>query len=93
MIGLNREQQTNPGGPRRSNPAVGFGTSFAVGMVLFALVGRWLDGKYEKEHLFTLLGIGVGFLYGAWELYKMIAISKEREQQGLEEPADDESPK
>lgn len=93
MIGFNRDQRNELEEERRSNPAVGFGSSFAVGMVLFVLIGRWLDGKYEKEHLFTLLGAGLGLIYGAWELYKMIAFSKEIERKELEESSEDEPPK
>ncbi len=59
----------------RSANAIGFGTSFAVGMVLFTVAGRALDAKTGHEHLFTLIGIGLGFLYGAWELWKMAAWS------------------
>lgn len=62
---------------RTAGAAIGFGTSFAVGMALFALAGHWLDVKYGKEHLFTLLGIGLGLLYGGWELWKLAAGSNQ----------------
>ncbi len=75
MIGLNREVQKKQSEDRRLNPAVGFGTSFAAGMAIFGLGGHWLDVKYGQEHLFSLIGIGLGLLYGAWEIWKLIAIS------------------
>lgn len=80
MIGLNKEEQEELERQRRVNPAIGFGSSFAAGMLIFALGGRWLDGKYEKDNLFTLIGIGLGLLYGGWELWKMIAIRTQREK-------------
>jgi hypothetical protein len=75
----------------RANPAVGFGTSFAVGMALFALGGHWLDKKTGHESLFTLIGIGLGLLYGAWELWKMVAMTNEQsrhEDENKEPPRD-----
>jgi len=60
---------------RRINPAVGFGTSFAGGMAVFALLGHLLDVKTGRERLFTLIGIGLGLLYGAWELWKLATLS------------------
>ncbi len=73
---------------RRAAPALGFGTSFAGGMAVFALGGRWLDLKTGRESLFTLIGIGLGFLYGAWELWKLIAITHQRDN----EPPPSEDP-
>lgn len=78
MIGLKKEEKKELEKQRRLNPAVGFGSSFAAGMLVFVLGGRWLDRKYENEHLFTLIGVGLGLFYGAWELWKMIMISNQR---------------
>lgn len=78
MPGMNREDKKSLAEQRHSSPSVGFGSSFAVGMALFALGGHWLDVKYDREPLFTLIGVGLGFLYGAWELWKLIAMSNEQ---------------
>ena len=72
---MNRETQKKLAEERRLNPAVGFGTSFAAGMAIFGMGGHWLDLKFGKEHFFTLIGIGLGLLYGVWELWKLISIS------------------
>jgi len=32
-----------------------FGASIAVPVVVFVLIGQWLDGKYDKGPLFTVL--------------------------------------
>jgi len=78
MLGRNREEKKRPSEPRSLNPAVGFGTSFAGGMALFALGGHWLDVKFCKEPLFTLMGIGLGFVLGGWELWKLVVATNRR---------------
>jgi F0F1-type ATP synthase assembly protein I len=70
---------------RRLNPAVGFGTAFAAGMAVFAFLGHMLDRKTGRESLFTLIGIGLGLLYGAWELWKLIALSNQKAQHSRDE--------
>ena len=75
MIGPDKEDGTSFEERRKINPAIGFGTSFAAGMALFGLGGHWLDTKYDKEPLFTLIGIGLGLFYGAYELWKLIQIT------------------
>ncbi len=57
--------------------ALGFGSSFAVGMALFSLGGHWLDVKYDKEPVFTLIGVFLGFIYGGWELWKLVAATNQ----------------
>ncbi|MEE9368933.1 MAG: AtpZ/AtpI family protein [Pontiella sp.] len=57
---------------RRSGGAIGFGSSFAAGMAIFSLGGHWIDVKFEKEPVFTLVGIFMGFVYGGWELWKLV---------------------
>lgn len=78
MVGLNKDERKELERQRRVNPAIGFGSSFAAGMLVFSLGGRWLDKKYDQEPLYTLIGIGLGLLYGAWELWKLIIMSKMR---------------
>jgi len=63
---------------RRSNPAMGFGTAFAAGMLLFSLGGHWLDVRLDREPLFTLIGIFLGFVFGGWELYKLVTSANQR---------------
>lgn len=72
----NREQQESE--KRRAGAAIGFGTSFAAAMALFGLGGHWLDVRYGREPLFTLLGIFMGLLYGGWELWKLKSASNQQ---------------
>jgi len=39
-----------------------FGATIAVPAVLGALLGTWLDGKYQKYPLFTAICLAVAFL-------------------------------
>ncbi|WP_372796262.1 AtpZ/AtpI family protein [Pontiella sp.] len=75
MIGSNKEDGDSFEERRKISTAMGFGTSFAAGMAVFGLGGHWLDGKYDKEPLFTLIGIGLGLFYGAYELWKLILMT------------------
>jgi len=75
MIGPDKHHGTSFEERRKISPAIGFGTSFAAGMAVFGLGGHWLDTKYDKEPLFTLMGIGLGLFYGAYELWKLILIT------------------
>ena len=45
-----------------------FGASIAVPVITFVLIGQWLDGKYEKTPLFTV----IAFVLAAFVSGKMI---------------------
>ncbi|MBU2542544.1 AtpZ/AtpI family protein [Patescibacteria group bacterium] len=61
-----------------------FGASIAVPVILFVLMGQWLDGKYEKTPLFTV----IAFILAAVVSGKMIY--KKAKQYGKEYSALDE---
>ena len=55
--------------------AIGFGTTFAVGVAVFTGIGWWIDEKRGGEtQWFTLGGIFAGLLFGAYELWKLLRI-------------------
>mgnify|MGYP001568700166 FL=1 len=47
-----------------------FGASIAAPVVLFVLIGQYLDGKYDKSPLFTILGFVLAALSSAKIIYK-----------------------
>ena len=47
-----------------------FGASIAVPVILFVLIGQWLDGKYEKTPLFTVTAFILAALVSGKMLYK-----------------------
>ena len=63
---------------RKSNAAIGFGTSFAGGMAVFAIGGHWLDTRYDQSPWFTLVGVLLGFVFGGWELWKLVSAANRR---------------
>ncbi len=71
-------KEEHPPGKWSSGAAIGFGTSFAVGMAFFGLGGHWLDERYGREPLFTLLGLFLGLFYGGWELWKLTTASNRK---------------
>ena len=83
---------------RRAAPALAFGTSFAAGFAVCSIGGNWIGRRLGKETLFTLAGILLGFIYGGYELWKLVKRSKvfiaEQDAQALAERKErgDESP-
>ena len=51
-----------------------FGASIAAPVVLFVLIGQYLDGKYDKLPLFTILGFVLAALLSAKIIYKKAKI-------------------
>ena len=47
-----------------------FGASIAVPVVLFVLAGQYLDEKYDKSPLFTILAFALAALLSAKVIYK-----------------------
>lgn len=47
-----------------------FGASIAVPVVIFVLIGKYLDGKYDKTPLLTILGFVLAALLTAKIIYK-----------------------
>lgn len=80
------------------HPGVMFGSSFAVAMGVFAWLGHRWDEKTGRAPLGVLLGVGVGLLYGAYEVWKLIqeprppAPASDAEQADAAEVADTDRP-
>ena len=47
-----------------------FGAAIAVPIVLFALVGQYLDGRYGKSPLFMILGFALAAIVSGKMIYK-----------------------
>lgn len=55
-----------------------FGVSIAAPVVLFVILGQWLDGKYNKEPLFTIIGFILSAAISAKIIYKRAKIYGEK---------------
>jgi F0F1-type ATP synthase assembly protein I len=60
---------------REVAPLLGVGTSLAASVFVGWLVGRWADGHWGREPLFTILGAMLGLIVGMYEFLR-IAMSK-----------------
>lgn len=47
-----------------------FGASIAVPVVVFVLIGQWLDGKYDKSPWFTIFGFALAAILSGKMIYK-----------------------
>lgn len=47
-----------------------FGATIAVPVITFVLVGRWMDKKYDKRVLFTIMGFVLAALISGRIIYK-----------------------
>jgi F0F1-type ATP synthase assembly protein I len=52
--------------------AIGLGYQFIAATLVFVGGGYYLDSKREESHLFTLIGVGLTFLYGGYEVWKLV---------------------
>lgn len=50
---------------------MGAGLEFAGSVVLLALLGRWLDGKWNTGPWLMLAGLAMGLVGGTYNLYRM----------------------
>ena len=58
----------------------GLGLQLAATLVIFVLVGQWLDKKAGTDGVFTIVGAFVGF---GGTLYSLIrALSKDKDEDG-----------
>ena len=48
------------------------GTNVAAGMILFVLLGYYLDLKKGTGHFWTLIGVFMGFVYTVYEFWTTI---------------------
>ena len=50
------------------------GTNIAAGMILFTLLGYYLDYKRGTEHFWTIGGMGMGIAYAAYEFWSTVRL-------------------
>ena len=65
--------------------AVLLGSSFALAMGLFAWLGHRWDEKQGSAPWGVLAGVGLGFLYGGYEVWKITRVASKPEKTVSEE--------
>ncbi|MDD4871389.1 MAG: AtpZ/AtpI family protein [Kiritimatiellae bacterium] len=59
---------------RKASQAIALGSNLAVGMGLFTFLGYYVDHKRGGGFFWTMCGMGLGLLYGAYEIWKVIRV-------------------
>ena len=73
-------------GKRKSRPkgamaAAGLGLNFAVGMALLSYLGYKLDEKRGGGSTWTLCGVFLGLMYGAYEVWKLVRMMNDKDRE------------
>lgn len=58
-----------------NSPAIGLlgiGSYLATSIVGLTLVGHWLDGRFDREPLLTLVFLGLGLVVGFYGAYTQL---------------------
>jgi F0F1-type ATP synthase assembly protein I len=82
-----REDTGTRGTPAsQAGDVLGVGLQFALSIVLFLFVGRWLDEKLGTAPWLLLAGVMVGAAAGFYSLYRqLVIVPRERERRRREE--------
>ena len=75
----NRSTQSNKS--LSGNDFAGAGIQFAVAVILFALLGNWLDKRFGTSPLFILAGVLVGGGGGFYSLYRKVAAAQKEDDE------------
>lgn len=59
----------------------GLGFQFAVAIVLFVLLGQWIDKKLETSPVFLLIGVFVGGSAAFYNLYRKITAAQKADDE------------
>jgi len=52
--------------------ALSLGSNLAAGMAVFSFIGYWIDRRRGGGTFWTLCGMFLGVLYGAYEVWKVV---------------------
>ena len=58
----------------------GVGLQFAIAIVLFLFLGRWLDARMGTKGIFTIAGVFVGAGAGFYSMYRKLMAAQAREE-------------
>ena len=61
--------------------AAGFGLQFAVALVLFVLLGQWLDRRLGTAPVFLLVCVFVGAGGSLYSMYRVMTAAQRREDE------------
>jgi F0F1-type ATP synthase assembly protein I len=68
------------------------GTNIAAGMILFTLLGLYLDHKRGTSPFWTVGGVLMGFSYAAYEFWTTLRLLRSQDQKKTEKAGLDGAP-
>ncbi len=81
---------------REVGPYLGLGLQLAATIVIFLLVGKWLDGEFNTSPVLMVVGVFIGAVAGLYSFLKtVISLNKkqmERRKADLERSRSREAP-
>jgi len=57
---------------KKSLSLLTLGTELTIPIVVFALIGYWVDTEYQSQPTWMIIGLFVGLLVGAYNFWKII---------------------
>ncbi len=61
-------------------PYLGIGVQLAATIILMVILGQWLDQKFEKNYLFTIIFAVVGVASGMYNLIRTLSFLEKRKR-------------
>ena len=77
-----KRENPPPKGAVQPGDLAGVGLQFAGSIVLFLLVGMWLDRKLGTDPWLLIVGVFTGGTAGFWSMYRrLVVLPRERDRQ------------
>lgn len=57
--------------------AAGLGFSVVISLIVFIGIGVFLDQRFDKAPLFTLIGVAIGLVAAGYQLYELTQIGQD----------------
>jgi len=87
---VKQEKESTPGISRNFVPFLTMGFQLAAAVVLFFLLGHWIDKKFDIAPIGKLVGIVIGSTGGFIKFFKMVAsITADEEKQRVKNKRED----
>lgn len=61
-------------------PYLGIGVQLAATIILMVIIGQWLDQKFEKNYLFTIIFAILGVASGMYNLLRTLNYLEKRKK-------------
>ncbi len=61
-------------------PYLGIGVQLAATIILMVILGQWLDEKFEKKYLFTIIFAFLGIISGMYNLLRTLNYLEKRKK-------------